>query len=216
MGTDEATMPHDARHPGVVSLIGWSFAILFGTAMIIGGFLGYSDAHVEKGGAPLPSWLGPLAALAFAVGAFALLVRRHRAAWGRWSPRKRRYGFALVFCALIGGVVGGWFSAQRPDDGSMMEAITQSPLTPAFAIGASLLWLGGLAIGMTLYHRAIDDHEERAWLWAGLAGWYAFIFPAPVWWALHRAALAPAPDIMLMILFSMIVNGAVYLWLKFR
>jgi len=54
------------------------------------------------------------------------------------------------------------------------------------AIGASLFWAVGLAISMTIYHRAIDDHEERAWLWAGLAGWYAFIFPAPVWSLLIR------------------------------
>src|SRR3546814_4669555 len=69
--------------------------------------------------------------------------------------------------------------------------IADGPVSPGFAIGASLLWLLGLAVSMILYHRAIDDHEERAWLWASLAGWYSFVFPAPVWWMLHRADLAP-------------------------
>ena len=69
---------------------------------------------------------------------------------------------------------------------------------------------------MIIYHRAIDDHEERAWLWASMAGWYAFIFPAPVWWVLHRAGMAPPVDAMILFVFSLVANCIVYLWLKFR
>ena len=42
------------------------------------------------------------------------------------------------------------------------------------------------------------------------------MFPAPVWWVLHRAALAPSPDAMLLFLLTLVVNAVVYLWLKFR
>jgi hypothetical protein len=134
----------------------------------------------------------------------------------RISPRQRRYRFALGFAAVVGGIVGGWMVADQPIGRGGLEMAFSGSLSANFAIGAALLWVLGLAISMTIYHRAIDDHEERAWLWAGLAGWYAFIIPAPVWWVLHRADLAPPADTMLLFLFSLIVNAIVWLWLKYR
>lgn len=134
----------------------------------------------------------------------------------RLSPRQRRYRFALGFAAVVGGIVGGWMVADQPAGRDGLEMAFSGSLSAGFAVGASLFWVLGLAISMTIYHRAIDDHEERAWLWAGLVGWYAFIVPAPVWWVLHRADLAPPADTMLLFAFSMIVNAIVWLWLKFR
>lgn len=134
----------------------------------------------------------------------------------RLSPRQRRYRFALGFAAVVGGIVGGWMVADQPVGRNGLEMAVSGSLSANFAIGAALLWVVGLAISMTIYHRAIDDHEERAWLWAGLVGWYAFIVPAPVWWVLHRADLAPPADTMLLFAFSMTINAIVWLWLKFR
>lgn len=132
------------------------------------------------------------------------------------SPRQRRYRFAIGFAGVVGGIVGGWMAADQPDDRGAFAMAFSGSLSAGFAIGASIFWVLGLAIAMTLYHRAIDDHEERAWLWAGLAGWYAFVVPAPVWWVLHRAGLAPPADAMLLFLLSMIVNAVVWLWFKYR
>lgn len=132
------------------------------------------------------------------------------------SPRRKRYRLALGIAAVIGGIVGGWQVADQPADRNAAALAFSGSLSPTFAIGASLLWVIGLAISMVIYHRAVDDHEERAWLWAGLAGWYAFIFPAPVWWVLHRADLAPPVDAMILFALSMVVNAIVWLWLKFR
>ena len=134
----------------------------------------------------------------------------------RISPRQRRYRFALGFAAVVGGIVGGWMVADQPNGRGGLEMAFNGSVSTGFAIGASLFWVIGLAISMVIYHRAIDDHEERAWLWAGLAGWYAFIVPAPVWWVLHRADLAPPADAMLLFMFSMVVNAIVWLWLKYR
>ncbi|WP_428627210.1 hypothetical protein [Sphingopyxis sp.] len=134
----------------------------------------------------------------------------------RASPRQRRYRFALGFAAVVGGIVGGWMVADQPAGRDGLEMAFNGSLSTSFAMGASLFWILGLAISMTIYHRAIDDHEERAWLWAGLIGWYAFIVPAPVWWVLHRADLAPPVDAMLLFLVSMVVNAIVWAWLKFR
>lgn len=132
------------------------------------------------------------------------------------SPRRKRYWTSLGTAALIGGVIGGWMVVDQPAGENPLDLLNSGALTPGFAIGASAAWAIGLAICMILYHRAIDDHEERAWLWASMAGWYAFIFPAPVWWVLHRAGMAPPADAMILFIFSLIVNAIVYLWLKFR
>lgn len=134
----------------------------------------------------------------------------------RMSPRQRRYWTSLGLAGLVGGIIGGWLVIDQPEGRNAIEMASSGSLSPGFAIGASLFWVIGLAICMIIYHRAIDDHEERAWLWAGVAGWYAFIFPAPVWWVLHRAGQAPPADAMLLFLLSLLVNLIVYLWLKFR
>ena len=139
-----------------------------------------------------------------------------KAAKPAMSPRRKRYRFSLGFAAMIGGAIGAWMVLDQPPHRNAADLLNNGALTPGFAIGASLLWSIGLLVSMIIYHRSIDDHEERAWLWAGLAGWYAVIFPAPVWWVLHRAGLAPPADAMLLFMLSMIANGIVYLWLKLR
>lgn len=132
------------------------------------------------------------------------------------SRRRKRYWTSLGAAALIGGVIGGWMVADQRNEPYSIATLFSGALTPDFAIGASAAWVIGLAVCMILYHRAIDDHEEHAWLWASTAGWYAFIFPAPVWWVLHRAGMAPPADAMILFLLSLVVNAIVYLWLKFR
>ena len=133
------------------------------------------------------------------------------------SPRRRKYWIALGLAGVLGGIIGGWLGADQPDGPAAgLVLLGNSPLSVNFAIGASILWLAGMAVCMIIYHRAIDDHEERAWLWACTAGWYTFMFAAPVWWVLHRASLAPPADAMLIFLGSLAVNGVVWLWLKYR
>jgi hypothetical protein len=213
----EAPMSRDDTKPrSLAALIAWPIVIALIAAGLLGGFAGHNQAALDSGGTPLPAWVGPLAAVAFAIFALAIYARRYRSTWQGLSPRKQRYWLTLGFCAAIGGIVGGWLVADQPTGRGLSETLASGSLSPGFAVGASLLWIAGLAIGMVLYHRSIDDHEERAWLWACVAGWYAFIFPAPAWWVLHRAALAPPVDIMTLFAFSLIVNAIVWLWLKFR
>ena len=132
------------------------------------------------------------------------------------SARRKRYWTSLGLAALIGAIIGGWMAVDQAGAPHSIATLFSGALTPGFAVGASAAWVIGLAICMILYHRAIDDHEEHAWLWAAVAGWYAFIFPAPVWWVLHRAGMAPPADAMILFIFSLVVNCIVYLWLKFR
>lgn len=216
MATRDMTMANNARPRGIAGMIGWPIVILLGLAMLLGGFAGYNRAALDNGDGPLPFWVVSLAAGAFASVGTTFYLRRYAPMWRQWSPRKRSYWLTLAFCGAIGGIVGGWLVIDQPSERGLTDMLAGGALSPSFAIGAALLWTIGLAVGMTFYHRTIDDHEERAWLWACVAGWYAFIFPAPVWWVMHRAALAPPVDVMLIFCFSLIVNALVWLWLKFR
>ncbi|WP_332820235.1 hypothetical protein [Sphingopyxis sp.] len=132
------------------------------------------------------------------------------------SPRRKRYLTAIGLSGLIGIIMGAWSQVDNFDEHARFALLNNSPLTPSFAIGASILWIVGLIVCLFIYHRAVDDHEERAYLWAGLAAWYTFVLSAPTWWVLHRADLAPPVDTMLLFLGAMLVNCAVWLWLKYR
>ena len=133
------------------------------------------------------------------------------------SPRRKLYAASIGLAGLVGAATGGWMVASDPADGETGLALAaNSPLTADFAIGASVLWVVGMAVCMLLYHRAVDDHEERAWLWACVAGWYSIMFVTPVWWVLHRADLVAAPEAMLLFVISLIVNFFVWMWLKYR
>lgn len=207
-----ASEHNEPRAPGFL----WPVLICLGTIFVAGIFTGYNNALAEAGKASLAPWAAPLIAVALGAAALAFYFRRH-AGWLRGlSPRRRHYWFALGASAILGGIIGGGMMADQPTDRAAIDLVSNGALTPGFATSASIIWTLGLAICVIIYHRSIDDHEQRAWLWAGLWGWYAFIFTAPVWWVLHRAALAPAPDAMLLFLFSMVANCVVYLWLKFR
>lgn len=216
MVSKDRPMTRDPSPKGIGGAVGWPIAIALAAAMLAGIFAGYNQAAVENGGEPLPAWLGPLVGIGFCAIAGAFYLRAYGAVWRQRSPRKRRYWLALGVAALVGALIGVWSMADSDTPAAEVAMIADGPVSPGFAIGASLLWLLGLAVSMVLYHRAIDDHEERAWLWASLAGWYSFVFPAPVWWMLHRANLAPPVDAMALFLLSLVVNAVIYLWMKFR
>lgn len=133
------------------------------------------------------------------------------------SPRRKRYWTALGIAGAFGGVLGAWMQMAQSDGPALGLALFSNSALPAnFAIGSSVVWVVGMAISLILYHRSIDDHEERAYLWAGTAAWYTLTLAAPTWWVLHRASLAPAPDVMLLFLGALAVNAIVWLWLKYR
>ena len=132
------------------------------------------------------------------------------------SPRRKRYTMALVLAGMFGGILGGWMQFSQGNTTAGLAILGNSPLPANFAIGASIIWIAGMIVSLVIYHRAVDDHEERAYLWAGTVAWYTIALAAPAWWVLHRASLAPAPDVMLLFAGALVVNGAVWLWLKYR
>lgn len=201
--------PKSRRAPSMWVLV----AIGLGTAMLAGGFAGYNQSAAESGEAAIAPWVGPLFAVALGGIALALYVRRHADSFRSWSPRKRLYWISIILSGALGFVTA--LVLQTGPQGAD-GLLSNSAMTPTIAIGLSLLWIVGLIVALFLYHRTIDDHERQAYHLGALAGFYAFVMPCPVWWVLWRADLAPPVDAMQLFALSLIVNGIVYFWFKFR
>lgn len=210
MALKDKIMANDPRNRAAPGM-GWPVAIFIGTALLAGAFAGYSKAAAEAGDPALAPWAGAAIAIAMGAAAFAVYVRRHADWFSRWSPRKRLYWVSLVLAGALGMV-----SAIMLQAGGDAELFDNSTLTPSLAVGLSVLWVAGLAVSLVIYHRNVDDHERHAYRLSGLAGFYAFVFPCPVWWVLARAGLAPPVEAMPLFLLSLAANAIAYLWFKFR
>lgn len=199
------------RRPGLL----WPTVITLATVFLMGGVAGYLDAHRADGGdGPSGLVAGGLVLLA-GVGVMWLYLRRFPLFWQGWSRRKRLYTASIAGSVLLGLLTAILLRSGQADV-TADPFFSNSALSPQIAILLALLWGAGISIAVFIYQRTIDDHEERAYLWAGLAGYYAFVIPAPMWWVLARADLAPPVDAMLLFGLTIITNALVYLWLKFR
>ncbi len=197
--------------PGIL----WPTVITLSTVFLTGVTAGYLGGHSAEGGTgPSPLVGGGLVLLA-GIMVMTLYLRRFGSFWRNWSLRKRLYMTSIIGSALL-GFVAAVLMRSGQSDAAANPFFSNSALSPEIAITLALIWGVGISIAVFIYQGAIDDHERHAYLWAGLAGYYAFIVPAPVWWVLARADLAPPVDAMPLFALTLVVNAAVYLWLKFR
>lgn len=214
--TGDMTMANKAQDkprgaPGIL----WPTVIALSTVFLMGVTVGYLKAHEAQGGAgPSPLIGGGLALLAGIV-VLGLYLRRFGSFWQNWSRRKQLYMSSIVGSGLL-GLITAMLMRSGEIDGSASPFFSNSALSPDIAVALALIWGIGISIAVVVYQRTIDDHERQAYLWAGLAGYYAFVVPAPAWWVLARADLAPPLNAMLLFALTIVVNAAVYLWLKFR
>lgn len=199
------------RHPGIL----WPLAIILATVFIMGIVVGYLNAHHADGGAGPSALVGGGLVLLAGVVAMGLYLRRFGLFWKGWSRRKRMYMASIVGSGVLGLVTA--MLMQANESNSVADPFfSNSALSPDIAITLALIWSVGITVAVIVYQRSVDDHERQAYLWAGLAGYYAFVIPAPAWWVLARADLAPPVNAMALFVVTMVVNAAVYLWLKFR
>ena len=199
------------RRPGLL----WPTVITLATVFLMGGVAGYLDANRADGGdGPSGLVAGGLVLLAGA-GVMWLYLRRFPLFWQGWSRRKRLYTASIAGSVLLGLLTAILLRSGQADV-TADPFFSNSALSPQIAILLALLWGVGISVAVFVYQRTIDDHEERAYLWAGLAGYYAFVIPAPMWWVLARADLAPPIDAMPLFALTIVTNALVYLWLKFR
>jgi hypothetical protein len=206
--------PKTTMSPG--RALAWLIAGLIAAIFFAGVAAGFLEAAAEDGFDKItPSFGGTVVGLTIA-SITLLLTAPSLPRWQAMSPRRRLYWGSLGGSALLGAVIGIMLMIDGASGRDAASLLTDGPLSPDFAIAVAALYVIGLTAACLAYHRAIDDHEERAWLWAGLAGWYAFVLPAPAWWVLRRAAVAPPVDAMALFILSLLVNAIVWLWLKFR
>lgn len=188
---------------------------LFLAAMTIGIIV----AFVEKGWPSRPWVLAiPLVAVPLA---FVLLKSAWRLAFPPGSSGyERRYWNAWLLIVLIAAPIGVLSSLLMIRSGmAPADVFSAAPIPVGVAATlAALITIVGIA-ALILYHRAVDDHEERAYLWGSQLAYYFLVVAFPAWWLLERGGVVPPIDTAIAfvaILLSFVVQAAVWAWLKFR
>ena len=193
----------------------WVSVITLGTVMLCGGVAGYFDELREADPTHETGLWLQLLVLLGGLAVLGLYLSRFGKFWQNWSRRKQHYLASLILAAAL-GLFSGVALQMDKVAGSDQSLIENGAIGPGVAIALSVIWLVGMTISILLYHRGVDDHEKQAYLWGGLAGFYAIVFPAPAWWLLARADLTAPVDGMALFLLALIANAVVYFWLKYR
>lgn len=198
-------------------------AILLGVAglFLLGLAAGVVGAMIAKGHLPSRLWVAGLPLVAAPLGALSVY-----AAWRLAAPPKSASGYEkrywrtwLIVTAL--GVPVGMVLAMTTLDGDAgnFNPFASTPIDRPVAILLAILVTGTLAAAVGLYHRTIDDHEERAYLWGSQIAYYFLILAFPAWWLLERGGIVgpiTTTVAFVAILISFLVQGAIWAWLKFR
>ena len=203
--------------------------ILIVTTFIFGVFAvgmvgGFSYAVLEDGKLPTKPlvWLifaAMIALLAFVGWVLLSLFRSLNPQ--TMSGFDRRYWKMWAVIAALGMPVGiGIALLGLSDQGDGFSLVlSNAPIAPLTAIIGSLLIGVLLVVSAIIYHRTIDDHEERAYLWGSTVAFYFLALTFPLHWLLQRGGLIPALTIgmaLLLILFSCIIQAIVWALFKFR
>ena len=195
---------------------------VFGVFMI-GMVAGFSYAVIEDGQLPTK----PKAYLVFAaiIGATALvgwvlatLVRSLRSQnMSQFDKRYWKMWAIVVGLSIPIGVVVAVLALSNQLNG--ISLLSNSAIAPLTAIAGSVV-LGILLIAsVIIYFRAIDDHEERAYLWGSTIAFHFLAIVFPLHWLLARGGIVPALTIgiaLLLILISVVVQAIVWALFKFR
>jgi hypothetical protein len=190
----------------------------------IGMVAGFSYAIYEDGRMPAK----PMAYLIFAAilgfGAavgwlLATLIRSLRAQ--EMSGFDRRYwkmwGVVMLLSMPVG--IGLALFGLSGEAGDLSLVLSNSPIAPLTAAVTAAVVTVLLTLAAIHYHRTIDDHEERAYLWGSTIAYYFLILAFPLHWLLARGGIVPALTIgiaMLLVLVSCILQAIVWALFKFR
>ena len=217
-----------ARQRPLTRAILWFLAIT-GALFTVGFFIGFGVAMIEKGRLPHePISYAALAGAAAAMAGCVVLINALRQGQPPETPYERRYNRAILAFGGIGGLVGLTLALAKlrgPDEPEhlslewLLDPAAFQSISPAAAIGSTVLLLIVLGGAFTWYHRIIDDHEERGVLWGSTIGYYFMLFAVPCWLLLAAGGLLPAMTgavALALVLASTVVQAAVWVWLKYR
>ncbi len=132
------------------------------------------------------------------------LSRRQKQYWGAWAA-STTFGILTAAFFISSGIIGS---------GQFLN-FSSSEISKNAAIIGSLMYSASLMIVCILYHKGMDEQEERAYLIANTASWYFLMLAIPVWWLLDKANIARPIDGITIAIASLFVNLAVWVWKKF-
>ncbi|MDQ3078939.1 MAG: hypothetical protein M3R03_02945 [Pseudomonadota bacterium] len=201
------------------------FAITF-ALFVLGFWFGFITASIEHGHLlprkPL-GWLVVALGMLMTVGIVQLIRALIKS--GLFTGMNRfdmRYWKMWVAIGLLGIPLGvglvalGIIDTPGQDLDWLFGSGEIGPVAASMATGAFVIILG---LAVLLYHRTIDDHEERAYLWGSQIAYYFVAFAIPAWWLLSRGGILAALDFAAafsIILVSFVVQAAIWAWFKFR
>ncbi len=205
---------------GVAIVISVTLAVF-----VVGFWVGFGASAVEHGHLPRKplGYVIIVAAAAATVGLVQLLRALLRGGvFKRMTSFDQRYWKMMLAIGLIGAVIGfslisiGLIGTSLSISDLMSGKFTIGPKAAAVTTAVLAILIG---IAFWLYHRAIDDHEERAYLWGSQVAYYFVAIAIPAWWLLSRGGLLRPLDFtaaIFVILASFLVQFAVWAWFKFR
>lgn len=129
----------------------------------------------------------------------------------RVKVRNRRWWGLMAGILAVGAAGSLVFRQFWPRGIRLGEAVD-----PGQAIATSMFIAVFGAIAMFIYHRIIDEQEERAALWGMTVGFYTLMLGGFSWVLLASANLVALPSLIFVLLGSSLTAIAVQLWLQFR
>ena len=198
-------------------------ALLLGAGglFLIGMAVGVIMAMIEKGEMPSRPWLAALPFVTVPLGIGAAYL-----AWRLVAPPQSASGYEKRYWRTMLIMIGisvpvGIMLAMTADRAALraFNPFASTPIAPSIAILLAFLITAAFLVTLVLYHRAVDDHEERAYLWGSQVAYYFLILAFPAWWLLERGGMVhpiTTGSAFIAILISFVVQAAVWAWLKFR
>jgi hypothetical protein len=191
--------------------------LLLALIFLVGMTTGFLAAHQSDGGGSM-TLLGQMVLGLFllcGLAAFIQIIRDLSALFRDMESlnRRERASARLMAVALgvgaVSGIAGGIVSSET-------DWLTSGTFPPALAIAltAALCILGPWFT--VRWWRAIDEHEQAAYVEGANISGHFILFGGIAWWLLSRAALVPAPDVMILIVAMSFVWTGVWYYRKFN
>lgn len=185
---------------------------------------GFSYAVIDDGKLPTKplAWLIFAVMIALVAGTGWVLLSLFRSIHSeRMSGFDKRYWkmWAIMLGLSVPLGVGIAVLGHNEDASFVSMVLSSAPIAPLTAILGSILLTAVVIISMVIYFRAIDDHEERAYLWGSTVAFHFLAIAFPLHWLLARGGIVPALTIgiaLLIILVSCFVQAVAWAILKFR
>ena len=192
---------------------------------VLGFWVGFGASAIEHGRLPRKplGYVVIVVAAAATIGIVQLLrVLLRGGIFDGMTAFNQRYWKMILAIGVIGALIGiGLISVGLIGTSMSLSKFFAGDFTtgPVAAVVMTIALAILISLAFWLYHRAIDDHEERAYLWGSQLAYYFVMLAVPGWWLLSRGGLLRPLDFtatISIILASLLVQAGVWAWFKFR